>query len=71
MTALLAGFNVEPGLMPVAPSAAPTPLERVEWEYIQQEPLEGDGNVTVTAGKLGLHRRTLQRRLKKRPAGMQ
>lgn len=71
MTALLAAFGLAPGPADVAPVAAPTPLERVEWEYIQQALLEADGNVTVAAARLGLHRRTLQRKLKKRPAGMQ
>jgi two-component system response regulator RegA len=38
-----------------------------EWEYIQRVLLENDGNVSVTAKKLKMHRRTLQRKLYKSP----
>ncbi|MGA9332727.1 MAG: response regulator transcription factor [Rudaea sp.] len=50
-----------------SPSNAPPPLKRLEWEYIQQVFAECDGNVSETARRLGLHRRTLQRKLAKRP----
>ena len=42
--------------------------ERVEWEYIQRALNEHDGNISATARALGMHRRTLQRKLLKRPA---
>lgn len=48
----------------------PTSLERAEWEYIQQTLQACDGNVSAAAKRLGLHRRTLQRKLQKRPSGM-
>jgi len=67
---LLNAFGHQPGIGALAPEAQPTPLERVEWEYIQQALLESDGNISVAAARLGLHRRTLQRKLKKRPAGL-
>jgi len=52
-----------------APAATPTPtLARVEWEHIQKVLIENGGNVSVTAKALGMHRRTLQRKLAKRPA---
>lgn len=70
VTTLLNAFTHQPGHQPVTPEATPTPLERVEWEYIQQALREADGNVSVAAARLGLHRRTLQRKLKKRPAGL-
>lgn len=70
VTTLLNAFAHQPGLEPVMPEAQPTPLDRLEWEYIQRALLEAEGNVSVAAARLGLHRRTLQRKLKKRPAGL-
>ncbi|XOV90624.1 MAG: response regulator transcription factor [Pseudomonadota bacterium] len=46
----------------------PMPLHRVEWEHIQRVLAENDGNISATARALGLHRRTLQRKLEKRPS---
>jgi len=46
--------------------AAP-PLKRLEWEHIQRVLAETDGNISEAARRLGLHRRTLQRKLSKRP----
>ena len=42
-------------------------LKRMEWEHIQRALDENDGNISATARKLGMHRRTLQRKLQKRP----
>jgi len=41
--------------------------ERLEWEHIQQVLSTNDGNVSATARQLGMHRRTLQRKLQKKP----
>jgi two-component system response regulator RegA len=46
--------------------AAP-PLKRLEWEHIQRVLAESEGNISEAARRLGLHRRTLQRKLSKRP----
>lgn len=46
---------------------APPPLKRLEWEHIQRVLNECDGNISEAARRLGLHRRTLQRKLAKRP----
>ena len=43
-------------------------LKRLEWEHIQKVLNENDGNLSATARALGMHRRTLQRKLNKRPA---
>lgn len=43
------------------------PLRRLEWEHIQRVLTECDNNVSEAARRLGLHRRTLQRKLAKRP----
>ncbi len=45
----------------------PTSLDRLEWEHIQKTLQDNDGNVSATARLLGMHRRTLQRKLHKRP----
>jgi two-component system response regulator RegA len=42
-------------------------VDRLEWEYIQQVLEDCGGNVSATARSLGMHRRTLQRKLYKRP----
>jgi two-component system response regulator RegA len=42
-------------------------LSRVEWEYIQRVLLQHHGNITATARALSMHRRTLQRKIAKRP----
>jgi len=42
-------------------------LKRMEWEHIQRILEEHDGNISATARSLGMHRRTLQRKLQKRP----
>ncbi|MES2824061.1 MAG: response regulator [Pseudomonadota bacterium] len=49
-------------------AAISTPsLDRVEWEHIQKILQDHQGNVSAAARTLGMHRRTLQRKLQKRP----
>ncbi|MGD8318764.1 MAG: response regulator [Myxococcales bacterium] len=43
-------------------------LARVEWEHIQRVLTDCDGNITKAAERLGIHRRSLQRKLAKFPA---
>ena len=43
-----------------------TSLKNLEWEYINQALIETDFNISKTANLLGLHRRTLARKLEKR-----
>lgn len=47
----------------------PMSVSRLEWEHIQRVLNEHDGNVSATARALNMHRRTLQRKLAKRPVG--
>jgi two-component system, response regulator RegA len=42
--------------------------EQIEWEHIQQVLKFNDGNVSAAARQLSMHRRTLQRKLQKRPS---
>jgi two-component system, response regulator RegA len=51
------------------PDGAPalTPLGRLEWEHIHRALSETQGNVSAAARLLGMHRRSLQRKLAKHP----
>ena len=49
-------------------NAQPPSVERLEWEHIQRVLQECQGNISATARALNMHRRTLQRKLSKRPA---
>ncbi len=46
---------------------SPMSVNRLEWEHIQRILAENDGNISATARALKMHRRTLQRKLAKRP----
>ena len=48
---------------------SPLNPKRLEWEHIQQVLNANQGNVSATARQLGMHRRTLQRKLLKKPVG--
>ena len=53
---------------PSSDEAASVPsLARVEWEHIQRVLRDCDGNISQAARMLGLHRRSLQRKLSKDP----
>lgn len=45
---------------------APT-LARAEWEHINRVLADAGGNISEAARRLGIHRRTLQRKLEKHP----
>jgi len=45
----------------------PLSVERLEWEHIQRVLGEHEGNISATARALKMHRRTLQRKLGKKP----
>lgn len=45
----------------------PPSVNRLAWEHINQVLEKHDGNISATARALGMHRRTLQRKLRKRP----
>ena len=46
---------------------SPPSVNRLEWEHIQKVLNQHHGNISATAKTLGMHRRTLQRKLQKRP----
>ena len=47
------------------PPENPMSADRVRWEHIQRVLNDCDNNITAAAHKLGIHRRTLQRKLYK------
>ena len=62
---------LDDGVAPEAEStvdAIPLTVSRLEWEHIQRVLHENDGNISATARALKMHRRTLQRKLMKRPS---
>jgi two-component system response regulator RegA len=48
-------------------ASTPLPVKRLEWEHLQKVLMDNDGNITKAAQKLNMHRRTLQRKLQKKP----
>lgn len=65
---IVAAFGREAG-DPATPLASDPPsVNRLEWEHIQRVLTECGGNISAAARRLGMHRRTLQRKLNKRPA---
>jgi len=64
---ILAALNNEAGNPDVEIEEQPMSVNRLQWEHIQKVLNENDGNISATARALGMHRRTLQRKLAKRP----
>ena len=69
LNALLAeGHEASPSQVEKAESILePMSVRRLEWEHIQKVLHEHEGNISATARALGMHRRTLQRKLAKHP----
>jgi len=65
--ALLRALAEDPGAEGITDVDTMTPLSRLEWEHIAQALQECDGNISAAARLLGMHRRSLQRKLAKRP----
>lgn len=66
---VLAAFDAPAGPAPQATDLQPdTPsLARVEWEHINRVLMDCGGNISEAARVLGVHRRSLQRKLQKFP----
>lgn len=64
---ILAALGRAVGDVEIEVKADPVSVDRLEWEHIQRVLAEQNGNVTATARALKMHRRTLQRKLSKRP----
>ena len=48
-------------------SENPLSIKRLEWEHLQKVLMQHDGNISAAARALSMHRRTLQRKLDKKP----
>jgi two-component system, response regulator RegA len=64
---ILAALHKDEGDAGIAVSDNPLTVRRLEWEHLQKVLAECDGNISAAARKLRMHRRTLQRKLAKRP----
>jgi two-component system response regulator RegA len=65
---IIAAFETRAGQSGEVPlQDSPPSVNRLEWEHIQKVLNQHDGNISATAKTLGMHRRTLQRKLQKRP----
>jgi len=67
---VLGALHREEGDTSVPVSERPMSVDRLEWEHIQAILMACGGNVSAAARTLGMHRRTLQRKLAKRPVKM-
>jgi two-component system response regulator RegA len=64
---ILAAYQrIDSPIEEAAPTEIPS-LARVEWEHIQRVLEDCEGNISKAAKLLGLHRRSLQRKLSKYP----
>ena len=63
---ILAAFDADGEGANDATEVTPS-LARVEWEHIQRILSDCDGNISLAARRLGIHRRSLQRKLSKLP----
>lgn len=65
---IIAAFDLSLASGPDASSPSSVPsLARVEWEHIQRVIADCGGNISQAARALGIHRRSLQRKLSKYP----
>ncbi|MBI3041225.1 MAG: response regulator transcription factor [Betaproteobacteria bacterium] len=64
---IVAAFHHESGDESASVNEKPLSVNRLEWEHIHRVLMEHRGNISATARALGMHRRTLQRKLSKRP----
>lgn len=65
---IVAAFAKQSGNEEIELSRNPLSVDRLEWEHIQRVLAENDGNISATARSLNMHRRTLQRKLGKKPS---
>lgn len=64
---IVEALNKNVGNTAVSISKTPPSAKRMEWEHLQKILLQHDGNISAAARSLGMHRRTLQRKLDKKP----
>ncbi len=64
---ILVALNKNKGDPSVTISENPLSIKRLEWEHLQKILMQYDGNISAAARALNMHRRTLQRKLDKKP----
>ncbi len=64
---ILTALHKDEGNSNIRVSDNPLSVKRLEWEHLQKVLKECDGNISAASRKLRMHRRTLQRKLSKRP----
>ncbi len=57
----------ETGNAAIPVSTQPMSVKKLEWEHIQKVLAEHQGNISAASRAMGMHRRTLQRKLQKKP----
>jgi two-component system response regulator RegA len=64
---LIAALHRDEGDSGLPVGDKPMSMHRLAWEYISHVLHQNNGNISATARALAIHRRTLQRKLRKRP----
>ena len=64
---IISALQGSKGNTTVEPAENPISVKRLEWEHIQKVLMEHNGNISAAARALNMHRRTIQRKLSKRP----
>jgi two-component system response regulator RegA len=64
---IIKAFNYQQGNAELDLQSRPMSTKRMEWEHLQKVLNDYDGNISAAARAMGMHRRTLQRKLQKKP----
>ncbi len=64
---ILKAFYHDEGDADINLQTQPMSAKRMEWEHLQKVLHDNNGNISATARAMGMHRRTLQRKLTKKP----
>ena len=64
---ILEAFNKLDGNEALDIHVSPLTVDKLEWEHINRILNENKGNISATARALNMHRRTLQRKLQRKP----
>jgi two-component system response regulator RegA len=64
---VVAALHRDEGDASIGLAEQPLSVKRLEWEHLQKVLTEHAGNISAAARALNMHRRTLQRKLAKRP----
>ena len=64
---ILKAFYHDEGNADINLQTQPMSAKRMEWEHLQKVLHDNNGNISAAARAMGMHRRTLQRKLTKKP----